>query len=780
MNGTWRPQSRFGAHTPGTPTESLGALGALGEQQANHHSHQPPPRNHRAHHTHHHAAPPLPQPLPHSASSTTGPAPPSATTRLVQLVKHSLEHDLARTAVFYAERLHSLTRGSHDARHLLSKALFAAGQINSALGVVSGTDMCWACYQLYARCSERLRKYRMAREMMERCLKLVADGHAHGVGPLEEATMHCQAGQYAMKGNLYDKAVASFKEALRLNPYLWEAFEMLGALGSFPDPSDVFPSKRPRASEHQGPQHMAPSTSGAGFFTPPAASASNAAAAARVFGGGVAGFRIEGPRDSLTSNDSSIYPDNSMNYGNPPTRLEGRPAVKRQRGRPGTVSATSLAEVGEKKKVASTKMTTRSTSENTANTIGGVARRSTRLLSGLGKGIPSKVGVTRERKRSAHKRTGSDMDEEPNPTTALPPPPASPTPSSPGRVETEAADAYIMDLVRTFARAVQALAQYRSADVLDELESLPEEQKRSASVMVLIGRAEYERADYIKAKRAFTLARTLDPSRIWDMDIFSTLLWHLRNDVELSFLAQELLALDQRAPQAWIAVGNAFSLQKEHEQALTAFKRAVALDPHCAYAHTLIGHESVSVEEFEKAASSFQSALRVDRRHYNAWYGLGTVYQKTSKLRHAEYHFERAAEINPCNAVLQCCLGIVIEKRGEREVALRRYDHACRISPENSLVRFNRARLLMLLKRYEEAIEDLVRLKDIVSDEANVWFTLGKAYWGTGRRTLATQHLTVAQDLDPKLVGAVRELMERGGEEDEADVGDSTMDDSTA
>ncbi|KAJ1309872.1 hypothetical protein OPQ81_006636 [Rhizoctonia solani] len=186
------------------------------------------------------------------------------------------------------------------------------------------------------------------------------------------------------------------------------------------------------------------------------------------------------------------------------------------------------------------------------------------------------------------------------------------------------------------------------------------------------------------------------------------------------------------------------------------------------------------MEEFEKAASSFQSALRVDRRHYNAWYGLGTVYQKTSKLRHAEYHFERAAEINPCNAVLQCCLGIVIEKRGEREVALRRYDHACRISPENSLVRFNRARLLMVLERYEEAIEDLVRLKDIVSDEANVWFILGKAYWATGRRTQATQHLTVAQELDPKLVGAVRELMERGGEEDEADVGDSTMDESAA
>lgn len=78
------------------------------------------------------------------------------------------------------------------------------------------------------------------------------------------------------------------------------------AAGSFPDPSDVFPSKRPRADAQ--PQHMAPSASGVGFFTPPAASGSGigagggmagAGAAARVFGGGVAGFKIDGPRDSL-------------------------------------------------------------------------------------------------------------------------------------------------------------------------------------------------------------------------------------------------------------------------------------------------------------------------------------------------------------------------------------------------------------------------------------------------------------------------------------------------
>jgi anaphase-promoting complex subunit 3 len=101
--------------------------------------------------------------------------------------------------------------------------------------------------------------------------------------------------------------------------------------------------------------------------------------------------------------------------------------------------------------------------------------------------------------------------------------------------------------------------------------------------------------------------------------VYSTLLWHLQKDVQLSFLAQELLGIDPRSPEAWIAIGNCFSLQKERQQALTCFRRAVQLSPSCAYAHALSGHETLD-ENVEVAITHFQSALRADPRHYSAWY----------------------------------------------------------------------------------------------------------------------------------------------------------------
>jgi anaphase-promoting complex subunit 3 len=57
------------------------------------------------------------------------------------------------------------------------------------------------------------------------------------------------------------------------------------------------------------------------------------------------------------------------------------------------------------------------------------------------------------------------------------------------------------------------------------------------------------------------------------MEIYSTILWHLRKEVGLSHLAQQLVDADKMSPQAWCALGNCFSLQKEHQTAIKFFQR---------------------------------------------------------------------------------------------------------------------------------------------------------------------------------------------------------------
>jgi len=67
-------------------------------------------------------------------------------------------------------------------------------------------------------------------------------------------------------------------------------------------------------------------------------------------------------------------------------------------------------------------------------------------------------------------------------------------------IEFEAADNYIYELMKIFARATQKLAQYESQAAVEELDKLPDDQQSSPSVMLMVGRAQYELNQYMKAR----------------------------------------------------------------------------------------------------------------------------------------------------------------------------------------------------------------------------------------------------------------------------------------
>lgn len=62
--------------------------------------------------------------------------------------------------------------------------------------------------------------------------------------------------------------------------------------------------------------------------------------------------------------------------------------------------------------------------------------------------------------------------------------------------DTEVADYQIYDVMRKFASSVRALALYDCRLCLSELEKLPHQHQRSASVMAIVGKAHYELGQY--------------------------------------------------------------------------------------------------------------------------------------------------------------------------------------------------------------------------------------------------------------------------------------------
>jgi anaphase-promoting complex subunit 3 len=328
---------------------------------------------------------------------------------------------------------------------------------------------------------------------------------------------------------------------------------------------------------------------------------------------------------------------------------------------------------------------------------------------------------------------------------------------------------WLLELFSKLASGFFALCRYRCSESIQIFNSLSQGQRETPWVLAQIGRAYYEQAMYSEAEKYFYRVKTMAPSRLEDMEIYSTVLWHLKNDVELAYLAHELMETDRLSPQAWCAIGNSFSHQRDHDQALKCFKRATQLDPQFAYGFTLQGHEYVANEEYDKALDAYRHGISADSRHYNAWYGLGTVYDKMGKLDFAEQHFRNAASINPTNAVLICCIGLVLEKMNNPKAALVQYGRACSLAPHSVLARFRKARALMKLQELKLALSELKILKDMAPDEANVHYLLGKLYKMLHDKANAIKHFTTALNLDPKAAQYIKDAMESLDDDEEDD-----------
>ncbi|KAF3685359.1 Cell division cycle protein 27 -like protein B [Capsicum annuum] len=307
----------------------------------------------------------------------------------------------------------------------------------------------------------------------------------------------------------------------------------------------------------------------------------------------------------------------------------------------------------------------------------------------------------------------------------------------------------ILTLFRILGEGYRLSCLYRCQDALDAYNKLPHKHYHTGWVLSQIGRAYFEMVDYLEADHAFGLARLASPYSLEGMDVYSTVLFHLKEDMKLSYLAQELVSTDRLAPQSWCAMGNCYSLQKDHETALKNFQRAVQVNPRFAYGHTLCGHEYIALEDFENAIKSYQSALRVDARHYNAWYGLGMIYLRQEKFEFSEHHFRMALGINPHSSVIMSYLGTSLHALKKNEEALEVMELAVIADKKNPFPMYQKANILVSMESFDAALDVLEELKEHAPRESSVYALMGRIYKRCNMYDKAMLHFGVALDLRP-------------------------------
>jgi anaphase-promoting complex subunit 3 len=405
-------------------------------------------------------------------------------------------------------------------------------------------------------------------------------------------------------------------------------------------------------------------------------------------------------------------------------------------------------------------VTTRSERESRpARTATGAKGRTTgtvgRVVSGNRKMMPpdpTEKEKEKEKERERLRRAPSRNSEKPPAAQALAATTtAKPPPAVIAEQEAKEAISGLLKSFRQLAVGYRAASRYDLTTAIETFNSLSSTQRETPWVLAQLAKAYYEAADYRAAENCFIRLLKLQPSRIEDMEVYSTVLWHLKKEAPLAFLCHSLREQAFDTPETWCAVGNSFSLAREHDQAIAAFKRAIQIDESFAYAWTLMGHEYIANEEFDAALSSFRKSVTADKRSYAGWYGLGRSLERMGKLEDAERHYRIAAQINPSNATLMVCIGVIFEKLRKKPNALDCYSRALELAPQSALARFKKSRVLMHMREFELALRELLVLRDLAPDEANVWFLLGKCWKGLGEKGEALRAFTTALNLDVKV-----------------------------
>ena len=194
------------------------------------------------------------------------------------------------------------------------------------------------------------------------------------------------------------------------------------------------------------------------------------------------------------------------------------------------------------------------------------------------------------------------------------------------------------------------------------------------------------------------------------MDVYSTALWFLHKDTELSALSEQLAHSWYLSPQAWCAKGNCLSMHKEHEDAIKFFRRATQVAPRCVYAYTLLGHEYLFTKDLSNARKCFRTAATINPRHYNAFFGLGMISLREVDYHTAEYYFNKVFSINSSSCIICSKLAQVKHSLNRSSEALELLEQARRLDPKSHVPLYLKATILQDLNKPQEVLEILEEL----------------------------------------------------------------------
>ncbi|KAM3561368.1 hypothetical protein ARSEF4850_003270 [Beauveria asiatica] len=639
-----------------------------------------------------------------------------------RLVYRFLDCDLVENSLFLLDRLYAQTPSNKSWIHLrslccLRLARYAAAHEYSQHEAIHGNHI--GCAYVFAQACLELKLYRDGILVLERVLHSKIAATAERFVP-DEAALSCLLGKLHRANSDLRNAADAYAQALQGDAFMWDAFTDLCDMGVTLHLSNIFQPKSPFAQ---------------------------APGASEIIHSPVETVSQVGDRNEEMKSPGRMVVSSIMS---PPKALS--PAKRKQDAAAGALPLGPLAlhsnDTAPAGNLEPQWPSARSSpySLSTRGKIGSSERQSRVILEPTSR----KTRPDKRARLSQLQTPTTSQDCKKKHDYLITPDTAQRFPLTPAEIEELKP---LHDLFTTIGTAYYHLQRFQPRLCLDVFSTLPAEQRETPLVLAKMARAHYEMMAYEDAKSAFQALRAASPSWVEDLEVLAATLWHLKDEVQLSYQAHDLVDSHYLSPQSWCAVGCALSLDRRPEDAIASFLRATQLRPQLARAYSLLGCEYHDCEAYDKASRAFRRALRVDVRHYPAWVGLGRVQERLGAPERALQHYLAAQKVFPDNGVVLTHIARVCDELGIPELGLQ-FIRRAQVSTPMRLAVFTKvqmAKLLLRVKEPEDAAEALNAALEMAPDDAEIHLLLGRTVLEAGRPDLkeVLRRFTVALSLRP-------------------------------
>ncbi len=213
-----------------------------------------------------------------------------------------------------------------------------------------------------------------------------------------------------------------------------------------------------------------------------------------------------------------------------------------------------------------------------------------------------------------------------------------------------------------------------------------------------------------------------------------------RNQPEAALpVLMHAVLLAPQAAEPRVNLGHAFKATGRPEEALVAYREAVALKPKDAMVRYAMGNGLLASNQPEAAIAELREATRLAPRFAEAYNNLGHALRQMARPVDAEQAFRKAIRLEPKRPNFHLGLALSLGEQHRTPDTLTALAGTLAIAPDSVEALHAYGTLLVMAKRFEEAVPPLRRLRHLQPHEPDPFAGLTQALTALGEFEEACQ-----------------------------------------